>query len=250
MENFVILGISVTSSLDNDPTFVQTQQYFVCSVTSRPFIHLPRGLQGQRTKEQMLKSKNMKAYDWQRKRRFWRQNIDWEVASLLSLVYFLFIYFLTLLGLCCFMSFSAVAVSRLLSSCSSQVSCWSGLFLCSPLKARASLVIQETQIWFLGREDTLVKDMATHSSILAWRIPWTEEPGGPQSMGLQRVGHNWAQESTPFWCSASKELSPCILSYPNPLRGSPGEALLIWVFKDGYEFSREEFDNEEKCRKK
>ena len=42
----------------------------------------------------------------------------------------------------------------------------------------------------LGREDPLEKDMATHSSILAWRIPWTEEPGGLQSMGLQRVGHD------------------------------------------------------------
>ena len=46
--------------------------------------------------------------------------------------------------------------------------------------------------WFnqsLGREDPLKEDMATHSSILAWRIPWTEEPDGPQSRGLQRAGH-------------------------------------------------------------
>ena len=42
----------------------------------------------------------------------------------------------------------------------------------------------------LGREDPLEKKMATHSSILAWRIPWAEEPGGLQSRGLQRVGHN------------------------------------------------------------
>ena len=42
----------------------------------------------------------------------------------------------------------------------------------------------------LGWEDPLEKEMATHSSILAWRIPWTEEPGGPQSMGLQRGGHD------------------------------------------------------------
>ena len=41
-------------------------------------------------------------------------------------------------------------------------------------------------------EDPLEKEMATHSSILAWRIPWMEEPGGLQSMGLQRVGHDWA----------------------------------------------------------
>ena len=48
----------------------------------------------------------------------------------------------------------------------------------------------ETQVRFLGWEDPLEKEMATHSSILAWRIPWTEKPGGLQSMGSQRVGHN------------------------------------------------------------
>ena len=47
--------------------------------------------------------------------------------------------------------------------------------------------IQETQVQSLGQEDPLEKKMATHSSILAWRIPWTEEPGGLQSMGLQEL---------------------------------------------------------------
>ena len=51
--------------------------------------------------------------------------------------------------------------------------------------------MQETQVQSLGWEDPLEKEMATHSSILAWRIPWTEEPGRLQSMGSQRVGHNW-----------------------------------------------------------
>ena len=50
--------------------------------------------------------------------------------------------------------------------------------------------MQETQVQSLGWEDPLEKGMATHSSILAWRIPWTEEPGGLQSTGLQRVGHD------------------------------------------------------------
>ena len=50
--------------------------------------------------------------------------------------------------------------------------------------------IQETQVSFPGWEDPLGKGMATHSSILAWRIPWTEEPGMLQSIGLQRVGHD------------------------------------------------------------
>ena len=48
----------------------------------------------------------------------------------------------------------------------------------------------ETWVRTLGREDSLEKEMATHSSILAWRIPWTEEPGGLQTMGSQRVGHD------------------------------------------------------------
>ena len=51
--------------------------------------------------------------------------------------------------------------------------------------------MQETQVWSLGREDPLEKEIATHSSSLAWRIPWTEESGGLQTMGSQRVGHNW-----------------------------------------------------------
>ena len=50
--------------------------------------------------------------------------------------------------------------------------------------------MQETLVQFLGWEDLLEKGKATHSSILAWRIPLMEEPGGLQSMGLQRVGHN------------------------------------------------------------
>ena len=50
--------------------------------------------------------------------------------------------------------------------------------------------MQETQVRFLGQEDSLEKEMATHSSILALEIPWTEEPGGLQSMRLQRVKHN------------------------------------------------------------
>ena len=52
--------------------------------------------------------------------------------------------------------------------------------------------MQETWVPSLGQEDPLEKEMATHSSILAWRIPWTEEPGRLQSRGSQRVRHNWA----------------------------------------------------------
>ena len=51
-------------------------------------------------------------------------------------------------------------------------------------------VVQETRVQSLRREAPLEKAIATHSSVLAWRIPWTEGPGGLQSMGSQRVGHN------------------------------------------------------------
>ena len=76
----------------------------------------------------------------------------------------------------------------------------SNLFV-STTKLRPSLVaqvknlpamqeLQETQVLSLGWEGPLEEGMATHSSILAWRIPWTEEPGGLQSIGLQRTGHD------------------------------------------------------------
>ena len=51
--------------------------------------------------------------------------------------------------------------------------------------------VQETRVRSLGWEDPLEEEMANHSSILAWKISWTEEPGGLQSMGSQRVGHDW-----------------------------------------------------------
>ena len=54
--------------------------------------------------------------------------------------------------------------------------------------------IQETRVQSLGREDLLEKEMATHSSTLAWKIPWTEKPGRLQSMGSQRVGHDRVTE--------------------------------------------------------
>ena len=58
--------------------------------------------------------------------------------------------------------------------------------------------MQQTRVWSLGRKDPLEKEMTTHSSILAWRILWTEEPGGLQSMGSQRVGHNLATQQQWF----------------------------------------------------
>ena len=74
------------------------------------------------------------------------------------------------------------------------------LFTHTLLQLRVSLVAQmvknlpamwEAQVWSLGREDVLEKGKATHASILAWRIPPTEEPGKLQAMGSQKVGHDW-----------------------------------------------------------
>ena len=70
----------------------------------------------------------------------------------------------------------------------------SGGFLGWPHGERIHLSMQETRVQSLHWEDPLEKEMATHSSILAWRIPWTEQPGGLQSMGSQRVGHDYATE--------------------------------------------------------
>ena len=66
-------------------------------------------------------------------------------------------------------------------------------------------VVQETWVWSLGWEDLLEEEMATHSSILAWKISWKEEPGTLQSMGWRRVGHNWETSLSflrnPYLCS-------------------------------------------------
>ena len=64
--------------------------------------------------------------------------------------------------------------------------------------------MQEMQVWSLGREDPQEKEMAVYSSILAWKISWTEEPGSLQSTGLQRVGRDWEIE---HWEVQSNSLS-------------------------------------------
>ena len=61
-----------------------------------------------------------------------------------------------------------------------------------------NLSAMQTWVQSLGQEDPLERGLATHSSILAWRIPWTEKPGGPQSSGLQRVGHDSATNTFTF----------------------------------------------------
>ena len=78
---------------------------------------------------------------------------------------------------------------------------WPGLELCLWASLVAQMVknlpaIREILVWSLGWEDLLEKGTATHSGIVAWKIPWTEEPGGLQSMGLQRIGHDWVPRPT------------------------------------------------------
>ena len=77
-----------------------------------------------------------------------------------------------------------------------------------PMVIRTSLVaqtvkrlstMQETWVWSMGWEDPLEKEMAIHSSTIAWKIPWTEEPGRLQSMGSQRVGHDRATSHSRSW---------------------------------------------------
>ena len=93
-----------------------------------------------------------------------------------------------------------VDLGNLISLCACLNTVNIDIVMCTSVTVfRASLVaqlvknlpaVQETRVRSLSWEDPLEKEMATHSSILAWKISWTEEPGGLQSMGSQRVGHD------------------------------------------------------------
>ena len=73
--------------------------------------------------------------------------------------------------------------------------------------------IQETGVRSLGQEDPLEKEMAPHSSTLAWKIPWTEEPGRLQSTGSQRVRHNWATSLSLSFLFRNVKMRQSVLSY-------------------------------------
>ena len=96
--------------------------------------------------------------------------------------------------------------------------------------------MQETQVQALGQEDPPGKGMATHSSILAWRTSWTEEPGGLQSLGLQRVRHDWVIDSFSF----SPPPPPSPASLVAQLVKSPPAILETWVRSLGWEDPLEE----------
>ena len=74
--------------------------------------------------------------------------------------------------------------------------------------------MQKLWFWSLGQEDPLREEMATHSSVLAWGIPWREEPGGLQSMGSQRVGHDWATNTNSFHHCIHKSVFYVCISIP------------------------------------
>ena len=91
------------------------------------------------------------------------------------------------------------------------------MYQASPVAQRLKRLpaMRETWVRSLGWEDPLEKEMATHSSILAWRIPWTEEPGGLQSSGSQRVGQDRATSLFTFFHM------PYVFSYPHILTTHP-----------------------------
>ena len=80
-------------------------------------------------------------------------------------------------------------------SCSLRITIKIGI---SSSDGKESVCKADTQVWSLGGEDSLEKRMGIHSSILAWRIPWSEESGGLESMGLQRVRYDWATKHFHF----------------------------------------------------
>ena len=91
--------------------------------------------------------------------------------------------------------------------------------------------MQETWVRSLDWEDPLEKEMATHSSILAWRIPWTEEPGGLQSTGSQRVGHDWTTSLSSQWYHPIISSSVTPFSCPQSFQWKSFP--MSWLFTSG-----------------
>ena len=114
--------------------------------------------------------------------------------------------------------------------------------------------MQEMWVWSLSQEDSLEEEMATHSSILAWRIPWTEEPGGLQSVGLKRVGHDWAQQQqssaragAPNPAASSKVEprtwgSSCICNRGSHMRCLPGISSKDYFLRGSWFFTRADME--------
>ena len=121
-------------------------------------------------------------------------------------MFFLHLYF----SLCTFIFLRCTHFFKILLFNSTNACMWYQVICQLVYMEKASLVAQtvkrlptmwETWVRSLRREDPLEKEMATHSSMLAWKSPLTEEPGRLQSMGLQRVGHDWATSLHFIWKS-------------------------------------------------
>ena len=106
--------------------------------------------------------------------------------------------------------------------------------------------MQETWVWSLGQEDPLEKEMATHSSTLAWKIPWTEKPGRLQSMASQRVGHDWA--TSPSLSFSIQKFCPRLsLTLISPNKAYRTKPERVWLLP--YNYSRTKLENTSKNKK-
>ena len=107
-------------------------------------------------------------------------------------------------------------------------------------KVKCLPTMRETRVQSLGLEDLLEKEMATHSSTLAWKISWIEESGRLQSMGSQRVGHDWATSLFIFHFHAlEKEMAThsSVLAWRIPGTGEPGGLLSMGSHRVGHDWS-------------
>ena len=126
------------------------------------------------------------------------------MLSYKSILYKWNLLFVVHLFVCFYLSLQGRTSKIIIKSHDAELQSW--IYYSSKYILIASLVAQrlkclppmwETQVRSLGWEDPLEKEMAIHSGILAWRIPWMEKPSWLQSMGLQRVGHDWATSPSP-----------------------------------------------------
>ena len=97
--------------------------------------------------------------------------------------------------------------------------------------------MQETQLQFVDRDDPPEEDIAIHSSILAWEIPWTQEPGGPKSMCPKRAGHDWAHmHSLKKWLHLQKTFPPCCSMECAHLGWRPKRGMTVLSLPPGFQF--------------
>ena len=109
-------------------------------------------------------------------------------------------------------------------------------------KVKNLSAMQDTWVWSLDQEDSLEKGTATHSSIFAWRIPWTEKPGGLQSMGSQRVRHDWATNTFTAFTTKVIANSSLLLRHESFFWST---YMLLWILSKCNSYS--DFNNSFKC---